>query len=434
MPGLKHSKSSLAFAQAKKFFPGGVNSPVRAYGGVGGEPLFIKRGKGPHIWDIDGNRFIDYVGSWGPAILGHAHQEVIDAIKEQLGNGLSFGAPTELESRLAESVVAIHPHMKKMRFVSSGTEACMAALRVARGATGRNKILKFEGCYHGHADCLLVKAGSGAATFGIPGSAGVPPGTAQDTLTAEFNNVAAVEQIFSEYGDQIAAVIVEPVVGNAGFIRPAAGFLQFLRTMTHKHHSLLIFDEVMTGLRVRLGGVQELTGITPDITTLGKIVGGGLPLAVYGGTEEIMNKIAPLGPIYQAGTLSGNPIAVTAGIKTLEILRRDCNYLKLNDYSRELCRRMTVSAEASKIPFNCDSEGGMFGFFFSGHKITNFAEAKGSDLERFKKFFWLMLERGIYLAPSAYEANFCSFTHGAAELDATMTAFDQAIGELARGA
>jgi glutamate-1-semialdehyde 2,1-aminomutase len=347
---------------------------------------------------------------------------------------LSFGAPTELESRLAESVVAIHPHMKKMRFVSSGTEACMAALRVARGATGRNKILKFEGCYHGHADCLLVKAGSGAATFGIPGSAGVPPGTAQDTLTAEFNNVAAVEQIFSEYGDQIAAVIVEPVVGNAGFIRPAAGFLQFLRTMTHKHHSLLIFDEVMTGLRVRLGGVQELTGITPDITTLGKIVGGGLPLAVYGGTEEIMNKIAPLGPIYQAGTLSGNPIAVTAGIKTLEILRRDCNYLKLNDYSRELCRRMTVSAEASKIPFNCDSEGGMFGFFFSGHKITNFAEAKGSDLERFKKFFWLMLERGIYLAPSAYEANFCSFTHGAAELDATMTAFDQAIGELARGA
>jgi glutamate-1-semialdehyde 2,1-aminomutase len=433
MSNWKRTQSLNLFKQAQTFFPGGVNSPVRAFGGVGGEPLFIQKARGAYLWDVDDNSYVDYVGSWGPAILGHAHPEVLAAIHRQMENGLTFGAPSEIETQLATVIRRIHPHMQMMRFVSSGTEACMAALRAARGATGRDKILKFEGCYHGHADCLLVKPGSGAATFGIPGSSGVPEGTVKDTLTVHFNDESAVEEVFAKHPGQIAAVIVEPIVGNAGFIRPSPTFLKMLREITSQHGSILIFDEVMTGFRVRLGGVQELSGVTPDMTTLGKVIGGGMPLAAYGGTSEIMSKVAPLGGVYQAGTLSGNPVAVSAGLKTLELLESTADYRQLDRNSRQLAKDIGLLAAKFKIPFNYDAEGGMFGFFFSDQPVHNFADAKKSNIQRFQKFFWVMLENGVYLAPSAYEANFLSFAHGEQELAKTLVAAEKALAAIANG-
>lgn len=427
---LQTETSQELFQIAQDYFPGGVNSPVRAFRSVGGHPLFIKKAKGAYLWDEDDNRYVDYVGSWGPAILGHADDEVLDYIRSKLSLGLSFGAPSRAETELAQMIQGILPSMEMMRFVSSGTEACMSAIRVARGFTKREKIIKFEGNYHGHGDMLLVKAGSGVATFGLPDSAGVTQGVAGSTLTAAYNNLAEVEALFNANPAEVAAVIIEPIVGNAGFIRPNSQFLLGLQNLCKKHGALLIFDEVMTGFRTSLKGVQGIYQIKPDLVTLGKVVGGGMPLAVYGGRREIMNVVAPLGPVYQAGTLSGNPIAVAAGLKTLQLLSTPGRFEKLSLMTRSLVDGMKEIARKHNVPFQADSEGGMFGFFFREETVRNYQDAKLSNVEVFKKVFHGMLSRGIYLAPSAFEAGFVSLAHTSQDISLTLDSFDHVLGNI----
>ena len=426
----KRIKSREAMARARAVIPGGVNSPVRAFGSVGGDPVFFERGQGAYLYDIDGSRYIDFIGSWGPAIAGHAHPEVLEAIAKVAAKGLSFGAPTEAETVLAETVRHAFPSMEKVRFVSSGTEACMSVLRVARAYTKRDKILKFTGCYHGHADMLLVKAGSGALTLGLPDSPGVPEGATSHTLLATYNDLDAVREVFAQNREQIAAVIVEPIVGNAGFIRPVEGFLEGLRQITQEDGALLIFDEVMTGFRVSFGGVQELKGIKPDLTTLGKVIGGGLPIGAYGGRKDIMAMVAPEGPVYQAGTLSGNPVAVASGLKTLEIISRPGAFARLAEVTRQLANGLRQVADKHGIPFYSDCEGGMFGYFFHKGPVHSLEEAKKGDSTLFKKFFWGMLDEGIYLAPSAYEAGFVSMAHTPKDVDATLAAAERVLTSL----
>jgi glutamate-1-semialdehyde 2,1-aminomutase len=413
---MKTTRSETLFARAQVRIPGGVNSPVRAFRGVGGTPLFIERGEGSRIFDVDGNSFIDYVGSWGPLILGHRPPCVIDALHQVLEGGTSFGAPTEREVELAELIAAMVPSMELVRLVNSGTEATMSALRLARGFTGRDLTVKFEGCYHGHVDSLLVKAGSGMATLGIADTAGVPESFAATTIAIPFNSIAAVEEAFAQRGDRIAAVIVEPVVGNMGCVPPAPGFLEALRALTARHGALLIFDEVMTGFRLAPGGAQQKFGIRPDLTTLGKIVGGGLPLAAYGGRADIMKKVAPVGPVYQAGTLSGNPLAVAAGLAMLRYLSANHKvYDLLEARGAQLCAWTPPGVKINRV-------GSMFTFFFNENPVTDWDSAKRSDTARFAKFFHFMLERGIYLAPSQYEAGFISAAHSEGDIRLTVEA------------
>jgi glutamate-1-semialdehyde 2,1-aminomutase len=411
---MHHDRSDELFACAQKLIPGGVNSPVRAFRGVGGTPPFIARGQGSHIFDVDGNEYIDYVLSWGPLILGHCFPPVMDALRDVLAIGTSFGAPTEREVELAELIRECVPSIEMVRLVSSGTEATMSALRVARGFTGRDLTIKFEGCYHGHVDSLLVKAGSGMATLGIADTAGVPDSFAETTIALPFNSTAAVEKAFADYGSSIAAVIVEPVVGNMGCVPPRPGFLEALREITAQYGALLIFDEVMTGFRLALGGAQERFGIQPDLTTLGKIVGGGMPLAAYGGRADIMSRIAPTGPIYQAGTLSGNPMAVSAGIAMLR-------YLKSHPEVYEIIENRTARLTSNPPPgITVNRVGSMFTFFFSNHAVTDWESAKRADTKRFAQFFHWMLDRGIYLAPSQFEAGFLSAAHSEADIARTV--------------
>ncbi len=420
--------SAELFEQAKKCIPGGVNSPVRAFNGVGGSPVFFKSAKGAYVFDEDKNKYIDYVASWGPMIIGHSHPDVLTAIENVLDKGLSFGAPTELETKMACRVCEIVDSIELVRMVSSGTEATMSALRLARGYTDREKIIKFEGCYHGHSDSLLVKAGSGALTMGVPTSPGVPAALAELTITLNYNDIDQVKRSFSQMGNEIAAVIVEPVAGNMNCIPPIAGFLETLREECTKHGSILILDEVMTGFRVALGGAQSYYNITPDLTTLGKVIGGGMPVGAFGGKREIMQHIAPSGPVYQAGTLSGNPVAMAAGLKNLEIISSKGFYDRLNKKVVALTEGLKERAKASGIGLTTNEVGGMFGVFFTdAEKVTNFAEVSKCDVERFKKFFHGMLEQGVYLAPSAYEAGFVSSEHTdediAKTLDAAETVF-----------
>ncbi len=420
-------RSQQAFAAAQQLIPGGVNSPVRAFKSVGGTPRFIDRAEGPYIFDIDGNRYIDYVLSWGPMILGHAQPEVVAAIQQQAAKGTSYGAPTELETELAQLICDLVPSVEMVRFVNSGTEATMSALRLARAATGRSKILKFAGGYHGHADFLLSDAGSGVATLGLPASAGVTTGQTADTITVQYNDSSAVEQAFAELGAEIAAVIIEPVAGNMGLVQPQPGFLQLLRDLTQRHGALLIFDEVMTGFRVARGGAQERFGILPDLTCLGKVVGGGLPCAAYGGRREIMQHVAPLGAMYQAGTLSGNPLAMAAGIATLKQLTPEM-YVELERCGTRLMEGMRAAAAQHDIPIQTAVVGSMIGFFFAPEPVTSYAEAKPlCDTARYARFFHAMLEQGVYLAPSQFEAGFLSVLHVEAIIDRTIEAAQSAM-------
>ena len=404
-------RNEQLFTRAKAVIPGGVNSPVRAFGSVGGVPRFIKKAEGAVVWDENGKRYIDYVGSWGPAIVGHTHPEVLEAVREAALGGLSFGAPTEAEIVIAEEICRLVPSVERLRLVSSGTEATMSAIRLARGYTGRDQIVKFEGCYHGHSDSLLVKAGSGLLTFGHPSSAGVPADFTKHTLVLEYNNVAQLEETFAQAGSQIACVILEPFAGNMNLVRPTREFIRALRELTAKHGAVLIYDEVMTGFRVALGGAQSLHGITPDLTTMGKVIGGGMPLAAFGGKREIMDCISPLGGVYQAGTLSGNPVAVAAGLKTLEIIQRPGFYENLTARTEQLVQGLKQAAEQTGIAFTADSVGGMFGLYFSGSLPQNYADMAASNIEAFKTFFHGMLERGVSFGPSAYEAAFVSAAH-----------------------
>ncbi len=425
------SRSQELFEQAQQYIPGGVNSPVRAFKGVGGDPIFFNRAEGAYLFDEDGNRYIDYVGSWGPMIVGHTHPDVITAVKQTIENGLSFGAPTAIEIEMAKKVCELIPSMGLVRMVSSGTEATMSAIRLARGHTGRDKIVKFEGCYHGHADSLLVKAGSGALTLGVPTSPGVPADLAQHTLTLEYNNIESVKEAFAQLGEQIACIIVEPVAGNMNCIPPVPGFLQGLRDVCDEYDSVLIFDEVMTGFRVALGGAQQLYDVKPDLTTLGKVIGGGMPVGAFGGKREIMQKIAPTGPIYQAGTLSGNPVAMAAGLKTLELISEPGFYTSLSGKTQQLVKGMQKKADAAKIPFTTNTVGGMFGFFFSEEKeITSFAQVSACNIERFQKFYHGMLENGVYLAPSAYETGFVSSAHTDSDIEETLAAAEKVFADL----
>lgn len=424
------TRNADLFERACRTIPGGVNSPVRAFRSVGGTPRFVARAQGPYFWDAEDKRYIDYIGSWGPAILGHAHPEVVRAVQEAAVHGLSYGAPTEAEIIIAEMLVERLPSMELVRLVSSGTEATMSAIRLARGATGRKKIIKFEGCYHGHADSLLVKAGSGLLTFGNPTSAGVPPEFVAHTIVLDFNDLAGVQAAFEQHGKDIACVIVEPIAGNMNLVKPAAGFLQGLRDACTQHGALLIFDEVMTGFRVGPQGVQGLTGIKPDITTLAKVIGGGMPIGAFGGRADVMNHIAPLGAVYQAGTLSGNPVAVAAGITTLKLLGEPGFYERLGEQTCKLTEGLTARARAHGIPFSADYVGGMFGVYFSESVPQSLAEVSASNIERFKTFFHAMLDEGVYLAPSAYEAGFVSATHDDSVIAATIEAADKAFGKL----
>ena len=400
------------FEQAQRYIAGGVNSPVRAFKSVGGAPVFIDRAKGPYLWDADGKQYIDYVGSWGPMILGHAHPEVIKAVQDAAENSLSFGAPTESETSLAKMICELIPSVEKVRFTSSGTEATMSALRLARGFTGRDKIIKFEGCYHGHSDSLLVKAGSGALTLGVPTSPGVPAVLAEQTLTLQFNNLEQVEEVLREVGDEVAAIIIEPVAGNMNLILPKQGYLQGLRNLCDQYGVVLIFDEVMTGFRVGLQGVQGVYGITPDLSCFGKIIGGGMPVGAFGGKTEIMNLVSPDGPVYQAGTLSGNPMAMAAGQKTLELISAPDFYENLTVKVKSLLLGLKNAAQAADIPLSTAGIGGMFGFFFTDkEQVMSFDDSMACDVERFNTFFHGMLERGVYLAPSSFEAGFVSITH-----------------------
>jgi glutamate-1-semialdehyde 2,1-aminomutase len=421
------TRSETLFERARLRIPAGVNSPVRAFGAVGGTPPFFERAAGPHLWDADGKRYIDYVGSWGPMVAGHTHPAVVKAVQAAAARALSFGAPTEAEVELAETLCRLVPSLELVRLVSSGTEATMTAIRLARGFTGRSLIVKFEGCYHGHADSLLVKAGSGALTFGNPSSAGVPPETAAHTLVLSFNDLKQVEEAFKSKGKEIAAVIVEPVAGNMNLVLPAPGFLETLREQCTKHGAVLILDEVMTGFRVALGGAQARYGITPDLTTLGKVIGGGLPVGAVGGKREIMQKIAPLGPVYQAGTLSGNPVAVAAGLATLKLVDTPGFQERISGTTEALVQGLKSEAKKSNVVFSAQSIGSMFGLYFRAAPPTSFAEVMQCDKERFNRFFHAMLDRGVCLAPSAYEAGFVSSAHGAAEIDATLAAAREAF-------
>jgi glutamate-1-semialdehyde 2,1-aminomutase len=422
-------QSARLFARALELMPGGVNSPVRAFRGVGGTPLFIRSAQGQTVVDVDGRSFIDYVGSWGPMILGHADAEVVAAISAVAANGTSFGAPNELEIQLAEEIIDAVPAIEMVRMVNSGTEATMSAIRLARGATGRDKLVKFEGCYHGHADSLLVKAGSGVATLGLPDSPGVPASLAQHTLTVPFNDPQALAEVFEQHAD-IAAVIVEPVVGNMGCVPPQPGFLNFVRELTRKHGALFICDEVMTGFRVARGGAQELYGVEPDITCLGKIIGGGLPVGAYGGSRELMRNVAPVGSIYQAGTLSGNPLAMTAGLVTLRRLRDSSIYQTLEDRSARLCDGLAQAAAAAGVETTTNRVGSMWTSFFTSGPVTNWENANKSDRERYGQFFHAMLNEGVYLAPSQFEAGFVSITHTDAVIDQTIEAARKAFRKL----
>lgn len=420
------------FTQAQQHIPGGVNSPVRAFNGVGGDPVFIDHASGPYIFDPDGNRYIDYVGSWGPMILGHAHPQVIEAVSKAIVKGLSFGAPTELETRMADKVCELVPSMDLVRMVSSGTEATMSAIRLARGYTGRDKIVKFEGCYHGHSDSLLVKAGSGALTLGEPSSPGVPASLAEHTITLDYNNIEQVRETFAEIGKEIACIIVEPVAGNMNCIPPATGFLEGLREVCDQYATVLIFDEVMTGFRVALGGVQGLYKVTPDLTTLGKVIGGGMPVGAFGGKRKIMEKISPLGPVYQAGTLSGNPIAMTAGLVTLELISKSGFFEQLTEKTGRLVAGIMARAKNAGVPMTSNQVGGMFGLFFtSEERVSNFAQSTACNQEQFKKFFHAMLKRGVYLAPSAFETGFVSSAHSDEDIEATLNAAAEAFKEIA---
>ena len=430
------TKQQQLFEKSQQLIPGGVNSPVRAFRSVGGTPVFFKKGLGSRLWDVDGKEYIDYINSWGPMILGHAHPEVIKAVQEVAANSLSFGAPTGLELEIAELINKLVPSMEQVRLVSSGTEATMSAIRVARGFTGRSKIVKFEGCYHGHSDALLVKAGSGLLTFGknnqagVPSSAGVPAEVAAHTLTLEYNNTAALKELFAAAGDELACVIIEPVVGNMNLVVPHMEFLQTLRELCTKHGTVLIFDEVMTGFRVHLGGAQALYNIKPDLTTLGKVIGGGLPVGAFGGRKDIMQCLAPVGTVYQAGTLSGNPVAVTAGLATLKLIQAPDFHAKLAAQTKKLVDGLVAAAREAGVVFSAQSVGGMFGLYFSEKCPSSFAEVMQSNKENFNKFFHLMLDAGIYLAPSAFEAGFVSAAHTDQDIELTINAAKKAFSSL----
>ena len=416
------SQNDILFARAQKTTPGGVNSPVRAFRSVGGTPRFITRAEGPYFWDADGKRYIDYIGSWGPAIVGHAHPEVIKAVQDAAALGLSFGAPTEGEVLMAEEITRLVPSIEQVRLVSSGTEATMSALRLARGATGRDKIVKFEGCYHGHADSLLVKAGSGLLTFGNPTSAGVPEDFVKHTLVLDYTNVEQLKDAFDSFGSEIACVIVEPVAGNMNLVKAAPEFLQAMRDLCTQHGALLIFDEVMCGFRVALGGAQQLYGIKPDLTALGKVIGGGMPVAAFGGSAALMNHMAPLGAVYQAGTLSGNPVAVAAGMTTLKLIQQPGFYERLEASAKRLAEGLSAAAKEAGVTFCADYVGGMFGLYFSETPPTTYAEMMAGDRSKFNTFFHAMLDEGVYFAPAAFEAGFVSAQHDDAVIDATIAA------------
>ena len=419
------------FKAAQEHIPGGVNSPVRAFKSVGGDPVFLARAQGAYVFDSNGKQYIDYVGSWGPMVLGHAHPDVIKAVQKTAANGLSFGAPTELETQMANKICEIMPNIKKVRMVSSGTEAAMSAIRLARGFTGRDKIVKFEGCYHGHADSLLVKAGSGALTLGVPTSPGVPADLAQHTLTLSYNNPEQVKEIFNEIGDQIAAIIVEPVAGNMNCVPGTQEFLETLRRVCDQHQSVLIFDEVMSGFRVALGGAQSIYNITPDLTVLGKVIGGGMPVGAFGGREDIMNHIAPDGPVYQAGTLSGNPVAMSAGLTTLNLISSPNFFEELTAITNTLVNGLQEVADAAGIPFTTNAVGGMFGLFFSeADSVSSFDQVMNCNQERFNTFFHGMLEKGVYLAPSSFEAGFVSKAHTNEDIEKTIGVANEVINKL----
>lgn len=425
------SRSQDLFTQAQLSIPGGVNSPVRAFNGVGGTPIFIERAQGAYLFDVDGNRYIDYIGSWGPMILGHNHPEIRDAAIEAAERGLSFGTPTASEITMAEKVISMVPSIEKVRMVNSGTEATMSAIRLARGYTGRDKILKFEGCYHGHADSLLVKAGSGALTLGVPNSPGIPEDFAKHTLTVSFNNLEEVRQVFADLGEQIACIIVEPVAGNMNLILPEPGFLEGLREVCDEYGAVLIFDEVMTGFRVSRGGAQEFFNVKPDLTCLGKVIGGGMPVGAFGGKREIMDYIAPVGPVYQAGTLSGNPVAMAAGLASLSLLNSSSLYQQLESRVTELTSGLQELADAKGIPFTTAQAGGMFGFFFTdAKKVSTYEQATQCNMEQFRTFYHEMLKRGVYLAPSAYEAGFMSLAHTETDIEETLQVAEHAFNLL----
>jgi glutamate-1-semialdehyde 2,1-aminomutase len=426
------SRNQELFQRALRTIPGGVNSPVRAFGSVGGTPRFVKRANGPYFWDADGTRYIDYIGSWGPMILGHAHPDVIEAVQRVLVDGFSFGAPTEGEVEIAEEICKLMPSIEQVRMVSSGTEATMSALRLARGFTGRDRIVKFEGCYHGHADSLLVKAGSGLLTFGNPTSAGVPADTAHHTTVLEYNNVEALDEAFAAFGGDIAAVIVEPVAGNMNLVQPTTEFLQALRALCTKHGAVLIFDEVMCGFRVALGGAQALYDIKPDLTCLGKVIGGGMPAAAFGGRRDIMAKISPLGPVYQAGTLSGNPVAVAAGMATLKLIQAEGFHARLGAQTAKLATVLTDAAREAGVTFCASSIGGMFGLYFADHAPKRFSDIQAAGTPRFNTFFHKMLDAGVYFAPSAFEAGFVSSAHDDGVIEATAEAARVAFDAVAQ--
>ena len=429
--GADVSNNETLFARAQRSTPGGVNSPVRAFRSVGGTPRFITHAEGPWFWDADSKRYIDYIGSWGPAIVGHAHPEVISAVQQAAARGLSFGAPTEGEILMAEEICKLVPSIEQVRLVSSGTEAAMSALRLARGATGRDLVIKFEGCYHGHADSMLVKAGSGLLTFGNPTSSGVPEDFAKHTMVLDYNNSEQLEQAFKNLGDKIAAVIVEPVAGNMNLLPATKEFLRTMRTLCSQHGALLLFDEVMSGFRVALGGAQAIYGIQPDMTVLGKVIGGGLPVAAFGGRADLMKHLAPLGPVYQAGTLSGNPVAVAAGLTTLKIIQRPGFYDSLTAQTKKLVDGLSTVASAAGVSFCANSVGGMFGIYFAANVPVDYAQIMACDKERFNKFFHAMLDDGVYLAPSAFEAGFVSAAHDDATIEATLSAARSAFEKLA---
>jgi glutamate-1-semialdehyde 2,1-aminomutase len=429
---MKTERSHALFTRAQALLPGGVNSPVRAFRSVGGEPFFAQRAEGAYLHDVDGNRYVDYVGSWGPMIAGHAHPQVLDAVANTMRDGLSFGVPNALEVTMAEAITRIVPSCEMVRMVNSGTEATLSAIRLARGATGRSRIVKFEGCYHGHGDSFLVKAGSGVMTLGLPNSPGVPSALADLTLTLPYNDFDAATKLFDEVGSEIACLIIEPIVGNANCILPRDGYLQHLRALCTQHGALLIFDEVMTGFRVALGGAQQRYGIAPDLSTFGKIIGGGMPVGAYGGRRDLMSQIAPAGPIYQAGTLSGNPVAMAAGLATLELIQAPGFHEALERSTHALCDGLEAAARDAGVAFTTTRAPGMFGLYFREGPVETFEDAKGSDTARFNRFFHAMLARGVYLAPSAFEAGFVSSAHGAAEIAHTVAAAREAFA-VARG-